>query len=224
MKKVTIGKNILFSLLIGLAVCQFAFALVDDKKTAKEGKLCYGFDPRYTHIKAFSVGEKYQGVPEALGKKPLFGYIQPWSGYVPECTLEDKSKEKYLPVQTFNIKPDMKYDGIEVESNKWQKMACEEALISAQNKGGPFGAVIVQIDDENGEVIRYWRNHNHVTEWNDPTAHAEVSTIRVACKELGVFDLGTIHKEKSKLPQKGVTSHCEIYVNSEPCPMCYAAI
>lgn len=193
-------------------------------KSSTEESFCYEYDPRYTHVKAFEDGSHYEGKPAPLGKNPLFGYIQPWNGYNPECTLKEQNQCKYLPSQTSNIKPDEKYEGIEVGYNKWQKMACEEALLSAQHKGGPFGAVIVQIDDETGEVIRYWRNHNHVTEWNDPTAHAEVSTIRMACKELGVFDLGTIHKDNTKLPQKGATSHCEIYVNGEPCPMCYAAI
>jgi guanine deaminase len=132
--------------------------------------------------------------------------------------------EENFPVQASNIKAGDIYDEIEVKDNKWIKEACAEALHSAQHGGGPFGAVIIQIDDTTGNVIRYWKNHNHVTEWNDPTAHAEISTIRAACKELGVFDLGTIKKEESSLPQTGDTSHCEIYSSTEPCPMCYAAI
>ena len=226
MKIGTVKKAIMMSVAIGIAICSVTLvvAVGEQKPTPSQGSLSYEFDPQYTHIKAFDAGETYQGIPAPLYKHPLFGYLQPWSGYVPDCTLEDQSKCRFLPAQTSNIKPDVKYDGIEIGFNKWQQMACEEALLSAQHKGGPFGAVIVQIDDETGEVIRYWRNHNHVTEWNDPTAHAEVSTVRVVCKELGVFDLGTINKDKSKLPQKGPTSHCEIYVNAEPCPMCYAAI
>jgi|ETNmetMinimDraft_26_1059896.scaffolds.fasta_scaffold03413_2 tRNA(Arg) A34 adenosine deaminase TadA len=203
------------------------FAFDDGNQPIVEDSFCYKYDPQYTHVIAVEDGSAYGGIPAAIeGSHPelLSDYIQPWSGYIPECTLEDQENCKHFPVQTANIKADMKYQGIEVGYNKWQKMACEEALISAQHKGGPFGAVIVQIDDETGEVIRYWRNHNHVIEWNDPTAHAEVSTIRVACKQLGVSNLGTIHKDESNLPQQGATSHCEIYVNGEPCPMCYSAI
>jgi guanine deaminase len=71
-----------------------------------------------------------------------------------------------------------------------------------QNEGGPFGAVIVR----NGKIVG--RGWNHVTSANDPTAHAEVSAIRDACRKLKTFRL----------------DGCEIYVNCEPCPMCLAAI
>lgn len=73
---------------------------------------------------------------------------------------------------------------------------------SVQNGGGPFGAVIAR----NGEIIA--EGSNCVTIDCDPTAHAEVSTIRKACKALGTFDL----------------SGCEIYTSCEPCPMCFGAI
>jgi tRNA(Arg) A34 adenosine deaminase TadA len=68
--------------------------------------------------------------------------------------------------------------------------------------GGPFGAVIVK----DGEVVA--TGVNLVTGTNDPTAHAEVTAIRRACKELETFDL------------RG----CEIYSSCEPCPMCLTAI
>ena len=43
---------------------------------------------------------------------------------------------------------------------------------------------------------------------NDPTAHAEVNTIREACRRLNTFDL----------------TGCTIYTSCEPCPMCLGAI
>lgn len=116
------------------------------------------------------------------------------------------------------------YENITIVSNPWIELACEEAKVSVERGGGPFGAVILQIDDETNDVIRYWKDHNHVTEYNDPTAHAEVSAIRSACNELGVSHLGRIGRADSKLPQKGETSHCEIYCSCEPCPMCYSAL
>jgi tRNA(Arg) A34 adenosine deaminase TadA len=68
--------------------------------------------------------------------------------------------------------------------------------------GGPFGAVVVR----NGQIIA--RGWNRVTSANDPTAHAEVTAIRAACKKLKSFHL----------------DDCELYTSCEPCPMCLAAI
>ena len=73
---------------------------------------------------------------------------------------------------------------------------------SVKNGGGPFGAVIVK----DGKIIA--GSSNSVTLDNDPTAHAEVNTIREACRKLNTFDL----------------SGCIIYSSCEPCPMCLGAI
>lgn len=89
------------------------------------------------------------------------------------------------------------------ENEKFMKMAI---ALSEQNVtqslGGPFGAVIVK----DGKLIA--KSANKVTTSNDPTAHAEVSAIRKACKKLKTFDL----------------SGCIIYTSCEPCPMCLGAI
>jgi guanine deaminase len=71
-----------------------------------------------------------------------------------------------------------------------------------EGAGGPFGAVIVK----DGKIIA--EGWNRVTSTNDPTAHAEVTAIRDACKALGTFSL----------------AGCEIYTSCEPCPMCLSAI
>lgn len=76
------------------------------------------------------------------------------------------------------------------------------SIDSVKNGGGPFGAVIAR----DGEVIA--EGSNSVTIDNDPTAHAEINTIRKACKKLGTFDL----------------TGCVIYTSCEPCPMCLGAI
>ena len=73
---------------------------------------------------------------------------------------------------------------------------------SVNRGGGPFGSVIVK----DGEIVA--GSSNSVTIDNDPTAHAEVNTIREACRRLGTFDL----------------SGCTIYTSCEPCPMCLGAI
>lgn len=151
-------------------------------------------------------------------------YHQPWNGFTPPCTLKSQDNCQHLPVQTANIKVQGIYTGIEVESDKWMRMACDAAKNSITRHGGPFAAIILQIDDSTNQILRYWVNHNQVTSINDPTAHAEVMTIRSACASLGVFNLGCIRKNDSKLPQPGETSHCVIYSSTEPCPMCYSAI
>lgn len=83
----------------------------------------------------------------------------------------------------------------------WMAMAIAEAERSAQNGGGPFGCVIVK----NGELVAC--STNSVTRDNDPTAHAEVNAIRMACKQLSTFNL----------------EDCVLYTSCEPCPMCLAA-
>jgi len=70
------------------------------------------------------------------------------------------------------------------------------------NAGGPFGAVVVK----NDKIIA--EGFNKVTSTNDPTAHAEVTAIREACKKLGSFQL----------------DDCILYTSCEPCPMCLGAI
>ena len=71
-----------------------------------------------------------------------------------------------------------------------------------QGAGGPFGAVIVK----DGKIIA--EANNQVTSTNDPTAHAEITAIRIACQELGTFQL----------------DGCILYTSCEPCPMCLGAI
>ena len=65
-----------------------------------------------------------------------------------------------------------------------------------------FGALIV--DSDSGEVLM--RGRNAVAGENDPSAHAEVRTVRLACK-----------KRKS-ISLAGYT----LYSTCEPCPMCMA--
>lgn len=88
--------------------------------------------------------------------------------------------------------------------NKFMELAknCAEQG-SSHNEGGPFGAVIT---DKQGNIIA--KGNNMVLKNNDPTAHAEVTVIREACKKLGTYDL----------------SGYVLYTSCEPCPMCLSAI
>ena len=81
-----------------------------------------------------------------------------------------------------------------------------EAIVEAQlalSEGElPIGCVIVY----NNEIIA--RAHNEREQNCDPSAHAEVVTIRRAAKKLNSWRL----------------NGCTLYVTLEPCPMCAGAI
>ena len=83
----------------------------------------------------------------------------------------------------------------------------EEAIDLAVNNvesglGGPFAAIVVEDDS----ILA--TGTNRVTTVHDPTAHAEITAIRAACKERGDFEL----------------DGCTLYSTCEPCPMCLGAI
>ena len=56
------------------------------------------------------------------------------------------------------------------------RLAMAQAQLAARSGNAPFGAVIV---DTLGDVIA--AEHNRVRETLDPSAHAEINAIRVAC-------------------------------------------
>ena len=84
------------------------------------------------------------------------------------------------------------------------KLGIDEARTTMnEGKGGPFGAVITDIE---GKVIAI--TSNKVLESHDPTAHAEIMAIRKASEILGTHNL----------------ENCILYVTGYPCPMCLSAI
>ena len=100
--------------------------------------------------------------------------------------------------------------------------------------GGPFGAVIAQ----DGEVVA--RGQNRVLLTGDPTAHAEVETIRKAVQVLNPrapsipeehqneFTLEFIPRPEGSpdpLPERArMLEGCSMYTSGIPCPMCMSAI
>lgn len=83
--------------------------------------------------------------------------------------------------------------------NRAIELACANVKSA---EGGPYGALVVK----DGQVIA--ESGNCVTTHNDPTAHAEVMAIRLACRKLDDFQL----------------TDCTLYTSCEPCPMCLGAI
>jgi len=81
-----------------------------------------------------------------------------------------------------------------------------EALIEAQKSYEklevPIGAVVVC----DGVVVG--RGHDTMEGDKDPTCHAEMTAIKNACKTLDKWRL----------------NGCDLYVTTDPCPMCQGAI
>jgi tRNA(Arg) A34 adenosine deaminase TadA len=84
----------------------------------------------------------------------------------------------------------------------YMQVALEHARNSMQAGNRPIGSVIVR-----DGVILAQAGNTMFTD-HDPTAHAEVATVRVACARLGTVEL------------PGVT----LYTTLEPCPMCLWAL
>lgn len=82
-------------------------------------------------------------------------------------------------------------------------LALAEAKAAAERGEVPVGAVVV---GPNGDLLA--QAGNRTRELKDPTAHAEILALRVACQKLGSERL----------------LGCDLYVTLEPCPMCASAI
>ena len=85
----------------------------------------------------------------------------------------------------------------------WMRQALAQARIAADLEEVPVGAVLV---DATGEVIA--GGHNQPISAHDPSAHAEIVTLRAAAQKLGNY----------RLPET------TLYVTLEPCTMCVGAL
>ncbi|SFI71662.1 tRNA(Arg) A34 adenosine deaminase TadA [Bosea sp. OK403] len=81
-------------------------------------------------------------------------------------------------------------------------LALAEARAAASRGEVPVGAVVLR------EGVVLASAGNRTLELKDPTAHAEMLALRLACQEIGSERL----------------IGCDLYVTLEPCPMCAAAI
>lgn len=94
----------------------------------------------------------------------------------------------------------MSTEDTQKSANILMSEAVRLATANVHEGGGPFGALVAR----DGEVVA--TGTNLVTTDLDPTAHAEVTAIRAACRALGAFSL------------RG----CVLITSCEPCPMCLA--
>lgn len=84
----------------------------------------------------------------------------------------------------------------------WMQRALEQAQLAAAAGEVPVGAVLVKDD----EIVA--AGFNHPIGGCDPTAHAEIATLRTAAKTLSNY----------RLPDT------TLYVTIEPCAMCAGAL
>jgi tRNA(Arg) A34 adenosine deaminase TadA len=90
-------------------------------------------------------------------------------------------------------------DATEPRHRRWMRLALEQAVSARARGEPPFGAVVV--DGQDNVVAT---DHDRVNEHADMSAHAEVLAVRAACVTLGPDLRG-----------------CTLYTTCEPCPMCY---
>lgn len=129
-------------------------------------------------------------------------YLDPNLDWIGRDTMLRKAEENRLPGR-LGVGSDDRTDSKASQRDVlWMREAIALATANVGVKGGPFGALIVR----DGEVVA--RGQNEVLSTNDPTAHAEIVTIRRACSLLKSFSL----------------AGCTLYSSCEPCPMCLAAM
>src|SRR5690554_6443260 len=87
-------------------------------------------------------------------------------------------------------------------AERFLRQAIDLALQSVRRGGRPFGAVLVKDD------VVVATGVNEVMATGDPTAHAELQTIRAASRALGSLRL----------------DGCVIYASGHPCPMFLSAL
>lgn len=86
--------------------------------------------------------------------------------------------------------------------NSLMKSVMEEVDIAIEEGNSPFAAFLL---DKNGNIV--YKAHNTSNTDIDPTAHAEINLIRMACKELKTKDL----------------SEYILISNAWSCSMCFSA-
>ena len=87
--------------------------------------------------------------------------------------------------------------------NKWMRVALEQAALARQADEVPIGACVIS---ENGELLS--ASYNRTISDNDPTAHAEILSLREAAHRVRNYRL------------VGTT----VYTTIEPCAMCAGAL
>ncbi len=92
---------------------------------------------------------------------------------------------------------------LNINHAKYMKIAIEQAKKAEANAEVPIGAVLIE---NNGTILS--KSPNRTIELSDPTAHAEILTIRAAGQKISNYRL----------------LNTTLYVTIEPCLMCMGAL
>ncbi len=126
--------------------------------------------------------------------------VQKFDRYISQTAAYVNDKLKYSLIKTQKTAKPLQMTQHHLQ---YMKIALEEAEKAGQKDEVPVGAVLV---DKNGEVIS--QAHNQVICHCDPTAHAEIITLRKAAATIQNYRL----------------LDTTLYVTVEPCVMCMGAI
>ena len=85
----------------------------------------------------------------------------------------------------------------------FMQLALEQAFKAQKHNEVPIGAILI---DKSGDIISF--GYNQTISLNDPTAHAEILSLRGACEKIKNYRL----------------LDTTLYVTIEPCIMCMGAI
>ena len=135
-------------------------------------------------------------------------HLPPCAGKVAEQTTEglptgpNWPSAWELPELPLPLTPGACYNAPAMDDLTWMRLALDEARRAAEHGDVPIGAVAVL----HGKVIAQAHNRREVD--GDPTAHAELLTVRAASQVIGHWRLDD------------VTLYCTL----EPCAMCAGAM
>ena len=93
------------------------------------------------------------------------------------------------------------FTGAERDS-QWMRLALEQARLAAEAGEVPVGALVIK----DGEILASAHNRNLLD--HDPTAHAEIVSLREASRKAGNYRL----------------ANATVYSTIEPCAMCAGAL
>ena len=133
--------------------------------------------------------------------KPDVAFVKPWVCWPPICEMthaENMTTSESGPVQ----EPGGLESGAESADALWMRHALDLACQAAAEGEVPVGAVLVR----DGAILG--EGWNRPIALHDPSAHAEMLTLRAAAARIGNYRL------------TGTT----LYVTLEPCVMCAGAI